>query len=121
MKTKIQGQAARAGDRRAVHSVQLPTEIVRTSGEVTTMSDLTQSDLQGTVPANVEIADDWTYGMLSDNWIRGAPLGPVARAASSPTRLRAKDLIAELDSINAQIHRIMFQVEKAVARLATSG
>jgi len=38
-----------------------------------------------------------------------------------PEKIRAKDLVAELDSINAQIHRIMFQVERAVARLATNG
>jgi hypothetical protein len=43
--------------------------------------------------------------------------------AALPTRpqTRAKDLIAELNAINTQIHQIMFQVEKAVARLATSG
>ena len=36
-------------------------------------------------------------------------------------RLKAKDLIAELTLINSQIHRIMFQVDRAVTRLGTTG
>ena len=36
-------------------------------------------------------------------------------------RLKAKDLIAELNLINSQIHRIMSQVDRAVTRLGTAG
>jgi hypothetical protein len=38
-----------------------------------------------------------------------------------PPQVCAKDLIAEIDNINAQIDRIMSQVERAIAKLGTSG
>jgi hypothetical protein len=54
--------------------------------------------------------------------IRGIPVAAKAPTVLTiPRQARAKDLIAELNAINTQIHQIMFQVERAVARLATSG
>jgi hypothetical protein len=79
---------------------------------------------EGTVHASMQFAGDRFYGAVSEALIRGAPLVRTrAPRPAEPTlpRLRAKDLIAELRTINAQVHRIMFQVERAVARLATSG
>jgi hypothetical protein len=115
---------AQERDLRAVQSVKLPREPGGPSGKLSAMHALAEvgGELQGTIGATVQPIGDWSYGMLSDNWIRGTPLGPVPNAAvSESSPLRAKDLIAELDSINAQIHRMMFQVERAVSRLATSG
>lgn len=77
-------------------------------------------DLEGTVPAKLAGADDRSYSYSSEELIRGRPVQATI-PARSPQKVSAKDLVAELDSINAQIHRIMFQVERAVARLATSG
>jgi hypothetical protein len=73
---------------------------------------------QGTVEATIAAADRHFYGQGSEALIRGTPL---AITPKRRTRVSAKDLVDELQSINTQIHRIMFQVEKAVARLATSG
>jgi hypothetical protein len=78
--------------------------------------------VSGTIEASIETIERLFYGGPSEALVSGAPV-----AASEPapepvrSRLRAKDLIAELDSINGQIHKMMFQVERAVARLATSG
>lgn len=76
----------------------------------------------GTVGANVEIADSNYFPRSSDVLIRGEPVMRAAVPAKPALpQPRAKDLIAEINSINSQIHRIMSQVEQAVARLATSG
>jgi hypothetical protein len=72
----------------------------------------------GTVEATIAAADRHFYGHGSEALIRGTP---IAIAPKPRSRVSAKDLVDELQSINTQIHRIMFQVEKAVARLATSG
>ena len=77
-------------------------------------------DLEGTVPAKLAGADYRSYSYSSEELIRGRPVHATV-PVRSPQKVSAKDLVAELDSINAQIHRIMFQVERAVARLATSG
>jgi hypothetical protein len=77
--------------------------------------------LEGTVGATISAIDRHFYGEVSDIVTHGAPMDVAEQPAQSPpSQLRAKDLIAELHSINAQIHRIMFQVERAVAHLATS-
>ena len=79
-------------------------------------------DVHGTVPATLEEQDIRSYDYSSEALIRGRPVhDSVTAAVKSPQKLSAKDLVAELDTINSQIHRIMFQVERAVARLATSG
>jgi hypothetical protein len=58
---------------------------------------------------------------LSETLIRGVPVKvPQASSDGATSQSRAKDLIAELNAINLQIHRMMIQVERAVARLATS-
>jgi hypothetical protein len=75
-----------------------------------------------TVDATVEAVERSFYGKRSDTLINGMPVGAESRApAIAAPRLRAKDLIAELNLINRQIHRIMFQVDRAVTRLGTSG
>jgi hypothetical protein len=74
---------------------------------------------RGTVDTNVEAIERSYYGDRSDTLINGAPVAAQANR-TTPPRLRAKDLIAELDMINGQIHRIMFQVDRAVARLGTN-
>jgi hypothetical protein len=75
---------------------------------------------RGTVDTSVEAVERSFYGEGSENLISGMPVGSTA-SGSAPARLRAKDLIAELNMINRQIHRIMFQVDRAVTRLGTSG
>jgi len=109
-------------DARAVQSLRLP---VQAPSGATGAHPILAADVKGTIDAAVEAIDDYSYGTLSEDWVREDPLGLVAStdppAQSTQPRFRAKDLIAELDSINAQIHRMMFQVERAVSRLATSG
>jgi hypothetical protein len=79
-------------------------------------------DLRGTVPATVGETERRSYDYSSEALIRGWPVRDSQVAAvKSSQKVRAKDLVAELDLINSQIHRMMFQVERAVARLATSG
>jgi hypothetical protein len=75
---------------------------------------------RGTVDTSVGAVERSFYGEGSENLISGAPVGS-ASGGSEPPRLRAKDLIAELNMINRQIHRIMFQVDRAVTRLGTIG
>jgi hypothetical protein len=112
-------QDATAGP--SAQSVQLPAHADPASSGLCAANPLPQTDVTGTVGATVESSDEGSYGILSDNWIREEPLCAAADASSSSApKPCAKDLIAELDSINAQIHRIMSQVEKAVSRLATS-
>jgi len=98
-----------------IHSLQLP--MIAAGALVVTASP----DLRGTVVAGAH-GGDLSYAD-PDGLIRGAPIPQSAAPAAGNVRdrPRAKDLIAELDSINTQIHKIMFQVERAVARLATSG
>ena len=77
---------------------------------------------RGTIATSVELADPRSYGEPSETLIRGAPISPPdGRRTGESRQRRAKDLIAELNTINAQIHQIMNQVERAVSRLATSG
>ena len=80
-------------------------------------SDL--QDLKGTVPAQVHAGDNRSYRHSSEQLTRGRPVQQCI-PMTFPQKLSAKDLLAELDSINAQIHRIMFQVERAVARLTST-
>ena len=79
-------------------------------------------DMQGTLFATLRYHHG-SYGDSSQWLIRGMPLEERAPAPDEPSlpRFRAKDLVDELGSINAQIHKIMFQVEEAVARLAAAG
>jgi hypothetical protein len=80
--------------------------------------------LIGAVHSTASRVDPGCYGERSEALIRGVPLLRTALPIvpkPKRTQLRAKDLIAELESINSQIHRMMFQVERAVANLATGG
>ena len=77
---------------------------------------------RGTVDATVETVERSFYGKRSDMLINGMPVSTDhEEPAIVAPRLRAKDLIAELNLINRQIHRIMFQVDRAVTRLGTTG
>ena len=76
---------------------------------------------RGTIDANVEAVERSFYGNKSDTLINGMPVVGDQQLPIAEPRLRAKDLIAELNLINSQIHRIMFQVDRAVTRLGTSG
>ena len=80
--------------------------------------------LDGSIQTKVRLQSERFFGERSESLIHGAPLP--ARSSSvaterTPGQLSAKDLIAELQTINSQIHRMMFQVERAVANLATVG
>jgi hypothetical protein len=104
---------------RAVQSMKLPDQ---PGGSVEAFSaQPSAARLLGTVDATVQPIAEWSYCSLSEDWIRQAPMAAGSDRAPLLPRVRAKDLIAELDSINAQIHHMMFQVERAVSRLATSG
>lgn len=75
----------------------------------------------GTISAAIIAEDRHFYGGDTEMVTRGVPvMREEASARTTSSGLRAKDLIAELHSINTQIHRIMFQVERAVAKLATN-
>ena len=76
---------------------------------------------RGTVDATVEAVERSFYGKRSDTLINGMPVSTEHEGPAVAPRLRAKDLIAELNLINRQIHRIMFQVDRAVTRLGTTG
>jgi hypothetical protein len=78
--------------------------------------------VEGMVATSIQAPQaPFIYGAASETLIRGAPVRRQPIEAAPPLRLRAKDLLAELNAINDQIHKIMFQVERAVSRLATSG
>jgi hypothetical protein len=114
MRTTPDGRPADASCAACVRSVELPALLPNAwlppAGE----------PLQGTVPAAMSDLDAYSYVPGSDAVIRGRPVeSPPSSSAKAPRpQMRAKDLAAELDSINAQIHKIMARVEKAVARLA---
>ena len=76
---------------------------------------------RGTIDATVEAVERSFYGKRSDTLINGMPVSTEREERPMGARLRAKDLIAELNLINRQIHRIMFQVDRAVSRLGTTG
>jgi len=84
---------------------------------------LDDAGLHGTVGATLDPIEKGYYRSPSEALTRGAPLSKSTHAHVDGgfPKLHAKDLIAELDSINSTINRIMCQVERAVARLATSG
>jgi hypothetical protein len=86
-------------------------------------AELLGAAMQGTIGANVQAIGELDfYAQRSETLISGAPvIYDPARPERTTGQLRAKDLIAELHAINLQIHKIMFQVERAVSRLATSG
>lgn len=77
--------------------------------------------VDGTIGARIEAAERRFYPLKSDALICTGPVRPAPAPPVQRRILRARDLIGELHSINAQIHKIMFQVDKAVARLATGG
>lgn len=82
------------------------------------------SAVQGTVGATITTAELHDYSSTSEMLVRSEPLAALkhlVQSESSGPTVRAADLAAELNLINAEIHRIMAQVEKAVARLVTSG
>jgi hypothetical protein len=105
---------------RGAQSLRLPAQTAPASDSARArLAD----NLRGIVGATVPADEDSSYASLPDEWLLEEPFGMAADRPpeSVQPRFRAKELAAELDSINAQIHRMMFQVERAVARLATSG
>lgn len=88
---------------------------------VSTVPSLANAGSSGTVDATIETQDPHNYGVSSDLLCNGAPSHPRRAHAATRADFRAKDLVDELKTINSQIHRIMFQVEKAVSRLSASG
>lgn len=81
------------------------------------------SEMAGTVATKLAAESDTPYDPNSPMLTQSAPFGSLARLVRSETSgpsVSAADLVAELNEINAEIHRIMTQVEKAVARLVTS-
>ena len=103
-----------------VQLLQLPDAHGRRPHSVSAAGNLRS----GTIDTVMRAADEQFFGEQSETVTRGLPLAAAPRPAVSGRirpQLCAKDLIAELDSINSQIHRMMFQVERAVARLAASG
>lgn len=93
------------------------------SGPSFAAADLNRADLAGTIGATVPFERSARYDSNSDSLTNSAPLEALrslVRSESSGPRITAADLVAELSEINTEIHRIMSQVEKAVARLVTS-
>ena len=85
------------------------------------MDQLEASQVVGTVDASIAQGDPHYFGGSSEMLTRGIPVAAKPSPVAPKPQTRARDLIAELSEINTQIHHIMFQVEKAVSRLATSG
>jgi hypothetical protein len=100
-------------------------EPVRASGRLGYAAPILAEDsvaVHGTVGANMTATDPHFYGRGSEAVTAGVPVREHGASVKPvPRQPRTKDLIAELHAINAQIHQIMFQVERAVSRLATSG
>ena len=88
---------------------------------VSAAGGLANAGSSGTVDATIETQDPHNYGVSSALLCNGAPSHPRRAHAATRADFRAKDLVDELKTINSQIHRIMFQVEKAVSRLSASG
>ena len=86
-------------------------------------SAIDRSSLVGTVAASVSFESDARYDSNSETLTRSAPLRAfrrLVRSESSGPRISAAELVLELNELNAEIDRIMLQVEKAVARLTAS-
>ena len=78
--------------------------------------------VSGTIDASVVQGDPHYFTGASEMLIRGIPVTATNASQHIPVRAQTRaNLIAELNAINTQVHQIMFQVEKAVSRLATSG
>jgi hypothetical protein len=93
------------------------------SGPSFAAADLNRADLAGTIGANVPFERSAPYDSNLGSLTNGSSLDALrslVRSESSGPRITAADLVAELSEINTEIHRIMSQVEKAVARLVTS-
>lgn len=119
MRTQVGEQQPSAAPQ--AQSLRLPAQA--TPGSISARA-IVADEVRGTIHAAVQAFEECSYDALSKEWVREEPLRLVAPCEPFPhageSGLRAKDLIAELNSINAQIHRMMFQVERAVSRLATS-
>src|SRR4051812_23066822 len=105
---RLQMQTPNGAAQRSVHLVNLP----KFSGQ-TAIVWSTDGTL-GTIKAKRRLADTQSYCQASEYLVQGTPL-PLQTGSPSATgrtlsNLRAKDLIAELDAINAQVNRMMFQV-----------
>ena len=75
---------------------------------------------RGTIDTSVTAVAAQFYSHRSETLISGVPVSvPESPFYSARRPSRAKDLVAELHVINAQIHQIMAQVERAMSRLAT--
>lgn len=120
-KSKSEGRS-RAGDAQAiVQELRLSDRSMRAISVLRLPADYV---LEGAVRVRMLPVEAGLYRDRSETLIRGIPLvrtipPPVPKA--QPPKHSAKDLIAELQSINNQIHRMMFQVERAVANLAMAG
>jgi hypothetical protein len=106
-----------------VQSMKLPEAADGSTHALAAPHRLQSDPTSGTVDATVEGAEAGTYRTSSEALVGTFPVQSPEPDAGEGGRLKlhAKDLIEELGAINAQIQRIMFQVEKAVAHLATSG
>lgn len=79
------------------------------------------SMIEGTIAAAETATSDQCYWPRSEGLVHTAPLREaVADLPAARPQLRPKDLLVELESINAQIHHIMSQVEHAVSKLTVS-
>ena len=118
MKTKLAAAGAEPPPG-SVQSVKLPAGEDGSANAFSTEHPLESAPVSGTIGTTVDSDDSGSYRTDSESLVRSTPV----QVPEDPSRLKlhAKDLIEELDAINAQIQRIMFLVEKAVARLATSG
>ena len=77
----------------------------------------------GTVDAAMKPVEQHFYGSGSRALTLGAPLGSASvrksvKASTAVVRVRANDLIGELQEISGQVNRMMAQVERAIDRLA---
>ena len=87
------------------------------------VTGLDVAEVAGTIGATISFERSAPYDSNSESLTHSAPLAALrslVRSESSGPRISAPDLVPELNEINTEIHRIMSQVEKAVARLVTS-
>jgi hypothetical protein len=115
------GGCRASGAQPAVLELRLSSEL----GRAVPVLPLEMSDaIIGTVHSTMQPVSAGFYVERSEALIRGVPLASTALPIAprrTRTQLCAADLIAELQTINTQIHRMMFQVERAVANLAIAG
>lgn len=84
---------------------------------------LVPMEIEGTIDASILPIEAHSYGVTGEPIMLASPYR--ARGVSNsqallktPARLRASDLINELQQISSQVNRMMAQVERAIDRLA---